>query len=271
MQTTALLLLILGVGYSLAAESCSVSPNDRNDCGWYGIEQDTCEGRGCCYDDTDFGFETKWCFYPTDNKCYGIAAEEREECGYYGIQREECENDNGCCFDHTVPNVPWCFKGKEPAVPGEATVPPAEAGEATEPPTEERNDCGWIGITKDTCEGRGCCYDDSHMGAKFCFYPTDSKCYGIVPEKRKECGYFGIQRDECEKDRGCCFDHTVPNVPWCFIGRRPPTPLPTQGPTEGSGVGPTEEPTEELTTESITTESTTTESTEEPTTPSIEA
>lgn len=46
-------------------ESCSVSPNDRNDCGWYGIDQDTCEGRGCCYDDTDFGFETKYCFYPT--------------------------------------------------------------------------------------------------------------------------------------------------------------------------------------------------------------
>ena len=23
------------------------------------------EDRGCCYDDTHFGFETKWCFYPT--------------------------------------------------------------------------------------------------------------------------------------------------------------------------------------------------------------
>ena len=28
-----------------------------------------------------------------------------------------------------------------------------------------------------------------------------------------------IQRDECEKDRGCCFDHTVEGVAWCFHGR----------------------------------------------------
>ena len=47
------------------ADTCSVSPEDRNDCGWYGIDKATCEDRGCCYDDTDFGFETKWCFYPT--------------------------------------------------------------------------------------------------------------------------------------------------------------------------------------------------------------
>lgn len=47
------------------ADTCSVSPEDRNDCGWYGIDKETCEDRGCCYDDTDFGFETKWCFYPT--------------------------------------------------------------------------------------------------------------------------------------------------------------------------------------------------------------
>jgi len=142
MQTTSVLVLILGVGYSLAADTCSVSPEDRNDCGWYGIDKETCEDRGCCYDDTDFGFETKWCFYPTDNKCYGIAPEEREDCGYYGIQREECEDDRGCCFDHTVPNVPWCFKGSEPtetsaaAGPTESTESPVEPTESTESPVQ---------------------------------------------------------------------------------------------------------------------------------------
>ena len=60
------------------------------------------------------------------------------------------------------------------------------------------------------------------------------KCYGIPSEKREDCGYFGIQRDECEKDRGCCFDHTVQGVPWCFRGR----PLP---PPQGSGAPPTTE------------------------------
>ena len=51
--------------FSNIVDTCSVRAEDRNDCGWYGIDQDTCEDRGCCYDDTDFGFETNWCFYPT--------------------------------------------------------------------------------------------------------------------------------------------------------------------------------------------------------------
>ena len=59
--------------------------------------------------------------YP-DDKCYGIVPEERKDCGYNGIQREQCENELRCCFDHTVPGVPWCFKGNE---------------ELTEEPTEE--------------------------------------------------------------------------------------------------------------------------------------
>ena len=37
----------------------------------------------------------------------------------------------------------------------------------------KRADCGWIGITKEVCEGRGCCYDDSryNMASKYCFHP----------------------------------------------------------------------------------------------------
>lgn len=37
---------------------------------------------------------------------------------------------------------------------------------------EDRNDCGWLGIDRKNCEDRGCCYNDSVKGAKFCFYPT---------------------------------------------------------------------------------------------------
>lgn len=46
-------------------DPCDVSPDDRNDCGWFGIDEDTCEDRECCYDDTDHGHDTKYCFYPT--------------------------------------------------------------------------------------------------------------------------------------------------------------------------------------------------------------
>ena len=52
--------------FPIAADKCSVFPDDRNDCGWYGIYEETCEGRGCCYDDTNY-YETNIinCFYPT--------------------------------------------------------------------------------------------------------------------------------------------------------------------------------------------------------------
>lgn len=86
------------------------------------------------------------------------------------------------------------------------------------------------------------------------FHFTGSKCYDIAPENRKDCGYFGIGRDECEKERDCCFDHTVQNVPWCFFGhKRPPslapqTKAPTEKPTEE---GVTEGSAEELTEQSV--------------------
>lgn len=92
------------------------------------------------------------------------------------------------------------------------------------------------------------------MFEHFFFNFTGSKCYGIAPENRKDCGYFGIGRDECETDKGCCFDHTVQGVPWCFFGRKRPAPVPPQ--TEVSA----EEPTEEGATEG---------STEEPTEPPV--
>ena len=33
----------------------------------------------------------------------------------------------------------------------------------------KRNECGWPGISKATCEGRGCCFDNSFPGVKWCF------------------------------------------------------------------------------------------------------
>ena len=58
-------------------------------------------------------YSTYWNLF-AGNKCYGIDPFAREDCGYYGIQRDECENDKGCCYDSSVQDVPWCFKGAEP-------------------------------------------------------------------------------------------------------------------------------------------------------------
>jgi len=36
----------------------------------------------------------------------------RVNCGFPGIQPQACY-DGGCCWDSTIPEVPWCFHGKK--------------------------------------------------------------------------------------------------------------------------------------------------------------
>ena len=41
-----------------------------------------------------------------------------------------------------------------------------------------------------------------------------SQC--TVPAKdRVDCGYPGVTKEQCN-NRGCCFDNSIRNVPWCF-------------------------------------------------------
>nr|XP_021508064.1 trefoil factor 3 [Meriones unguiculatus] len=38
-----------------------------------------------------------------------VPAKVRVDCGYPSVTKEQC-NNRGCCFDSSIPNVPWCFK-----------------------------------------------------------------------------------------------------------------------------------------------------------------
>ncbi|XP_044525172.1 trefoil factor 3 [Gracilinanus agilis] len=42
------------------------------------------------------------------NQC-AIPANDRVDCGYPEVTAEQC-NKRGCCFDSSIPEVPWCFK-----------------------------------------------------------------------------------------------------------------------------------------------------------------
>lgn len=46
---------------------------------------------------------------------------------------------------------------------------------------------------------------------------------------RQDCGYPGISASQCQS-RGCCWDSSVSNFPWCFHGPTRPTPFPTAPP-----------------------------------------
>ena len=49
---------------------------------------------------------------------------------------------------------------------------------------------------------------------------TDGNCIGLCssvkPVQRVDCGNIGITQAQC-RNKGCCWDDVVPNVPWCFF------------------------------------------------------
>lgn len=85
-----------------------------------------------------------------------------------------------------------------------------------EHPKHLRKDCGWPGISENTCVARGCCYREDH-GSPWCYFTAEDKCAYPQDGKKTECGYPGITEYECEK-KGCCFlpYSGRPNNPWCF-------------------------------------------------------
>ena len=100
--------------------SCGQYEELKKDCGYFGINQKTCEEKGCCWKESQDP-KVPWCFegiddVPTfktnsDKSCF-VAKELREECGYKGIDKEECESRD-CCWeiDDYESLVPWCFHG----------------------------------------------------------------------------------------------------------------------------------------------------------------
>lgn len=43
-----------------------------------------------------------------ENQC-NVPAKDRVDCGFPQVTPEQC-NSRGCCFDSSIPEVPWCFK-----------------------------------------------------------------------------------------------------------------------------------------------------------------
>jgi hypothetical protein len=84
-----------------------------------------------------------------------------------------------------------------------------------------RVNAGWPGISKNTCEGeRASCFDNRTRDPKFpwCYEPMGKRptCGGQAPAARVNAGFPGISGQDCIRNRGACFDNTIPNVPWCF-------------------------------------------------------
>lgn len=55
----------------LAAETCTMTPQERVNCGFPGVTESECKSKGCCFNSDITGFP--WCFYPVavDNPVEG--------------------------------------------------------------------------------------------------------------------------------------------------------------------------------------------------------
>ncbi|XP_044297673.1 putative gastrointestinal growth factor xP4 [Varanus komodoensis] len=221
---------------------CDIDPKKRTNCGPPGITPQQCRDAACCFDSKVPG--VPWCFKPLKEVC-PTEVKQRVNCGYPGIPAHEC-NAKGCCFEARPPGVPWCFYhilieagclklqlemnfkwfwlwtivlivafsslADARIIPRPPRTRP-RPGRSCNVPPQRRRDCGYPGISRQTCQRRGCCFSSRIAKSKWCFFRRLT-C-NVVPHRRRECGYKGITRETCQR-RGCCFDNRIRGVKWCF-------------------------------------------------------
>lgn len=67
------LLLISALSYLLLSQSCTLSDDQKADCGFMGINQQQCEAKSCCWKPANDLKGVPWCFYPSgSNPCENI-------------------------------------------------------------------------------------------------------------------------------------------------------------------------------------------------------
>ncbi|XP_040842521.1 trefoil factor 1 isoform X3 [Ochotona curzoniae] len=49
-------------GDGLSGETCTMTPQERVNCGFPGVTESECKSKGCCFNSDITGFP--WCFYP---------------------------------------------------------------------------------------------------------------------------------------------------------------------------------------------------------------
>ena len=121
------------------------------------------------------------------------------EQGYIRLGRNTGDS-HGICGIAMQPVYPSAVKGPPPA-PGPAPPPgpPAPGGECAVP-TAERTRCGLL-LSKQACEQKGCCYDDSHFFAAHCYHPKGpAPPPGPPPPGPPGKGHYGNPSNGCQSD-----------------------------------------------------------------------
>ncbi|XP_010634780.1 trefoil factor 2 isoform X1 [Fukomys damarensis] len=112
---------------------------------------------------------------PSPCQCSRLKVSNRKNCGYLHISRDQCF-EKGCCFNSSIPGVPWCFyplplQASEPCLPGPDS-------EQCVMEVSDRKNCGFPGITPKDCASRNCCFSNAVPQVPWCFFPKPVRdCY----------------------------------------------------------------------------------------------
>ncbi|XP_026964668.1 LOW QUALITY PROTEIN: trefoil factor 2 [Sagmatias obliquidens] len=96
---------------------------------------------------------------PDPCQCSRVSTKNRLNCGFPGISSDQCFSAS-CCFDSSIPGVPWCFK----------PLPKQESEECVME-VSARENCGYPGISPEECASRKCCFSDTIPQVPWCFFP----------------------------------------------------------------------------------------------------
>ncbi|XP_078348215.1 uncharacterized protein LOC144633253 [Oculina patagonica] len=185
---------------TLTEDCTKVENSSKEDCRYHNIGADACKAKGCCFN--NYVPEGAPHCYKPYSECLAINESKRIDCGFEGMTQIQCK-EKQCCYQDNVPSgVPYCYYSKN-----QLDLPMAACGSG-EP--SARVDCG--SGNKDTCNAKGCCYDNADYGypTKHCFSPpghpiADEACNMIRKEIRSSCGLANITQEECVK-KLCCYD-----------------------------------------------------------------
>uniref|UniRef100_A0A7M5XGX1 P-type domain-containing protein n=1 Tax=Clytia hemisphaerica TaxID=252671 RepID=A0A7M5XGX1_9CNID len=174
------------------SDQCEIEPDERKECGYMGIKQPECEGKGCCWRPLENGSKAPWCFFPAKKEPGPPVPAPPGHPGIPGVPAPPVPGP---------PVVPKGPDGKPPKGPDGKVVTPTGPdgkpegekgpdGKPTPPEAEQcdieskaRKECGYFGIKKPECEGKGCCWKPLENGSKapWCFYPAKKEPGPPVP------------------------------------------------------------------------------------------
>ena len=157
--------------------------------------------------------------------CHVGLPKNRLDCGFPTIPSDDCHRRK-CCWDDSIPDVPWCFFGREFSAIVDIYC---DVG-----PPSKRVDCGYPGIVPKECGTRKCCWNATVLDVPWCFFginvysaeastttvtpPPTARC-DVLEKSRKRCGRRGITRKKCV-GRGCCWKLSkVREIPSCYHGK----------------------------------------------------